>query len=517
MGKKILLVTGKLSEKYVRKYAAESGIELEVKVMPVSVATFMTGDLLINKLKDVNTDDFSMILVPGMTSFDLRRIENKVNLPTFKGPKYAADIPLVLNNLKKIKLSKIKPAFELLKIEAAVSAEKQLEEIENIDWSMLSETKFKIGKGKSSIAIAKELPVRIIAEIADAPLLPNDEIIKIVDWYLKSGAEIIDIGMVAGKKMPKEISRIISTIRNKFDVPLSIDTLNVEEIQASLDAGIDLILSIQSGTIDSFPNLEVPAVLIPTEPENGSWQKNPYEKVKLLAKIAGKARDLGYKKIITDPVLEPVNQGFLSSLVAFYELRRLEPNLPILMGVGNAIELYDADSVGMSALVMGAASEINASFVLTVEASDKTRGNVAELRKAREMIGLARSRNSVPKDLGIDLLRLKEKRRYSDAYDREIENIADVFRARKITEFKLDAKRVFRIFVDGSEIIAVLFAGNAPKSIIKGKRADEICQEIIRRGLIDEVSHAAYIGRELQKAEISVKTKRGYSQGKEIF
>ena len=43
--KRILLVTGKLAEESVRKYSAKSKQEVDVKVMPVSVATFMASEL----------------------------------------------------------------------------------------------------------------------------------------------------------------------------------------------------------------------------------------------------------------------------------------------------------------------------------------------------------------------------------------------------------------------------------------------------------------------------------------
>jgi len=53
--------------------------------------------------------------------------------------------------------------------------------------------------------------------------------------------------------------------------------------------------------------------------------------------------------------------------------------------------------------------------------------------------------------------------------------------------------------------------------VIRGKTAEEICDEIIERGLISDIEHAAYVGRELQKAEIALRTGRSYLQEKELF
>lgn len=46
---------------------------------------------------------------------------------------------------------------------------------------------------------------------------------------------------------------------------------------------------------------------------------------------------------------------------------------------------------------------------------------------------------------------------------------------------------------------------HALKCMIEGKNAEEMTHTIIREGLIKNLAHAAYLGRELQKAEIALK------------
>ena len=53
--------------------------------------------------------------------------------------------------------------------------------------------------------------------------------------------------------------------------------------------------------------------------------------------------------------------------------------------------------------------------------------------------------------------------------------------------------------------------------IIVGKNAEEICHTILREGLLSRFEHAAYLGRELQKAEIALKYNLPYEQDKEII
>jgi len=518
MDEKPLLVTGELAEKLVRKYAAESTLPTEVKVLPIPIATFMTSELLISKLKGIDLNKFSMLMVPGLVRLDLKKVEDELGLPVFKGPKYAADIPLVLDNLEKIELSKERPACDLLRAGIKSSIEKQLKMAEEAAKQMpLEPYNFLVGKGEVSIAAGRDFPIRIIAEIADAPLLSNDEIIETAERYLQSGAEIIDIGMIAGKEMAGEVPRLVSVMRDNFDVPLSIDTFNKAEIMKAIKCEIDLILSLNGATVDDFPNLDIPAVLVPVDPKRGYYPSNPKEKAQYLVELIKKSERLGYKRVIADPILEPVNQGFVESLLSFYELRGLDPKLPIMMGVGNVVELYDADSPGLTALLLGAASEIGVNFVLTVEASDKTQGNVAEVREARDMMTISKLRGSVPKDLGLDLLILKEKRKFFDPYDEGIEKTTEVIQATAEGKFRPDPKGFFKIFLDKSEIVAVLYTEWGPKIVIRGRTADGICHEIIERGLVSEIGHAAYLGRELQKAEIALKTGRGYLQEKELF
>ena len=114
--------------------------------------------------------------------------------------------------------------------------------------------------------------------------------------------------------------------------------------------------------------------------------------------------------VIADPVLSPPLQGLAASIKGYIDFRRSNPNLPLFFGVGNVTELLDADSQGSNALLAALGSELEASILFTPEYSPKARGSVGELRTASEMMMLARHRHSPPKDLGIDLLVLKEKR-----------------------------------------------------------------------------------------------------------
>ena len=121
---------------------------------------------------------------------------------------------------------------------------------------------------------------------------------------------------------------------------------------------------------------------------------------------------------MADLILEP--SDVLESFIAFRQFADRNPNVPLFVGVSNVTELMDADSVGVNALLARLSSEVGASIMLATEKSDKAKGTVGEEVTAAKMMFLAKKRCSVPKDLGIDLLFLKDKRNREEPYHRNV-------------------------------------------------------------------------------------------------
>jgi dihydropteroate synthase-like protein len=136
---------------------------------------------------------------------------------------------------------------------------------------------------------------------------------------------------------------------------------------------------------------------------------------------------------------------------------------------------------------------------------------------------LAKRRGSVPKDLGIDLLILKDKRLRGSKYNNEYEDEVQVVKS--TNEFEpeiLDEKGIFKIAVDSNNclIVALHFSDiqqNKPTVIIKGETAEKVYSKIEELGLITRLDHAAYLGRELEKAEIALKIGKEYVQDTPLF
>jgi len=161
--------------------------------------------------------------------------------------------------------------------------------------------------------------------------------------------------------------------------------------------------------------------------------------------------------------------------------------------------------------------------LLATEKSDKAKGTVSEEVAAAKMMFLAKKRGSVPKDLGIDLLILKDKRVHEEPYDKKLEADAKVVWASEKPEPAiLDAEGMFKIAVDRVENVLVVvhyasFGMDKPINIIKGKTAEEVYAKIMQLGLVTRLDHAAYLGSELAKAEIALRTGKEYIQDGLLF
>jgi len=329
--------------------------------------------------------------------------------------------------------------------------------------------------------------MKVLAEVMDAHR--RGGLRADVESLFLSGADIVDLGF-GFDATPEDVARCFSAVAD-LGGPLAADTQDPALIRAALSRA-DLVLSLHEGNIPAV-GAEVAAagaaaVVIPGD--------------RSLAGNIASAEEAGIRAIVADPVLPPVGSGFTEALGRFRDIGR-----PLFFGAGNVVELLDADSVGANALLAGIAMELGAAVIFTSEHSDKTRGSVAEMRRAAEMMLLARER-PYPKDLGIDLLVLKEKRRRREpplAY-RKSEHAGPMPR-----EVTYDPCGNFRIGLEGDEIVAV-HDGVA----IRGRRWDDVLHAILSEGRVSRLDHAGYLGQELFKAYLALRFGRSFEQDGEF-
>jgi dihydropteroate synthase-like protein len=482
LDRKILLVTGRLAQAQVRASAQGA----DVLVADVDVAAFITPELLLC----ASPCGYDLILIPGAITADFQEAERALGTKIRLGPKHAADLKAVLNHLakEKIELSRTIPACQLLEGNLRESALHQIELLEEEAHSPLSIRGVKIG-GSSRM--------KVLAEIVDATRCSPAALTKRIRYYEEQGADMIDLGIPLDAK-PQQVKAALQTARKATNLPISLDTIKSDLILAGLEAGADLILSLNAANLPQVGHVVAtagtPAVIIPG-PGPISLEEN------LLA-----ALKMGIFAI-ADPILEPPLQGLAPSLQRYQAFQKNHPKVPLFFGAGNVTELLDADTVGVNALLAALAAESGASILFTPEFSGKAVGSVQELGTASRMMMLARQRLAPPKDLGLDLLILKEKRHLLEEALPET-----VIEATERHNYQRDRSGSFRISISSQSILAQ----NA-STTVAGRDARDILNTLIEMGLVSRLDHAGYLGRELEKAEIALRLKRSYVQDEPLW
>jgi dihydropteroate synthase-like protein len=191
-------------------------------------------------------------------------------------------------------------------------------------------------------------------------------------------------------------------------------------------------------------------------------------------------------------VLDPIHFGFMDSLARYAELRHKLPDAEILMGTGNLTELTDADSVGITAMLLGVCSELRISNVLVVQVSPHTRRTIQEHDAARRIMYAARADASLPRDYGAALLSLHDRKPFPYAPAEIAESAAQV----RDDNFRIEVAE------DGIHVY--------------NRAGHHVAQDAFslfgKLGVERDGAHAFYLGAELMRAEIAWRLGKRYVQ-----
>ena len=513
------MVTGLLAAHRVKAEVKASSVEADVVVLPRPVAALMSLRYIAEELRRLDLTRYDCVLVPGMIPGDAGLVEERLGVPVFKGPKHASDLSLVLEALRAgLKLSRVQPACELLREELRRRALAELEEAERRAMGL------RVGRGRRGVWVGGGSRIKVAAEVLDAPRLSCEELVARAARFAEEGADIIDLGMLSEDPRPWEVRRLVKAVKRAVGLPVSVDTLDEEEVVEAVKAGADMVLSVTPELAQRFDRVakidgyrRVAYVVIPFRPREGPV-RGAKRRVEELLDTVEMLRGFGARKVIADPLLDPpIAPGCFEALEACRLLKARRPRLPVMLGAGNVTELIDADSPGVNALLAALAAEVGVDLLLTTEGSVKAEGSVAELAVAVRMMALAKMRGAPPKDLGIDLLRLKEKRRRDE--ELHLEGVEEV-EAKGDEALELDPAGSFKVAVDRArgELVLVHYRRGElkPSLVIRGRRAFDLRDEVLRRGLVFSLKHAFYLGYELAKAELALKLGRSYVQDEDL-
>jgi len=430
MTENILFLTGHLARPRLEAVlqGMETDFDWNVLDIGVKVAALMTEDIILRRLEDVNGAD--KIMLPGRCRADIDRLSERYGVPVVRGPDELKDIPIYFGRARK--------AADMTKYD-----------------------------------------MQIFAEIVDASALSVEEIVSRAQDYARKGANVIDLGGLPDTSFP-HLEETVRVLKEK-GYKVSIDSADADELLRGGKAGADFLLSFNEDTLHIADEVASTPVLIPKE--HGD-----------LASLyrAMDALDAKGRKYLVDPVLDPIHFGFMASLERYAQVRRDRPEAEILMGTGNLTELTDADTTGITAVLLGIASELHIRNVLVVQVSPHTRRTVEEHDLARRIMFAARAEHELPKDYADGLLALHARR----PFPLSPEEIAENAQAVRDKNFRIE------IAEDGIHIY--------------NRDGHHVSQEIFdlypKLDLGDDSAHAFYLAAELARAEIAWRLAKRYAQ-----
>ncbi len=381
---------------------------------------------------------------------------------------------------------------------------------------------FYIKKQRSDLIIGRNLPPPIIAEIVNCTEKSDSTVIKKAKYYINSGADIIDIGCVSNKPNPERVKNIIKLLRENFNILVSIDSMESEEILAAVDENIDLILSFDLGNYKDFLNIpkDIPIVILPTNVKEGYFPRDPEIRVENLFKITKELQSYGFKKLIADPLLEtPIAPGICNSLETYFLYKNKialanyqSMELPLFFGISNVVELMDIDSIGINGLLASIAIELDTGILFTVEHSTKLIGGVQELKESVKLNYISKYKKSPPINQGIDVFRVKGKVNQKMA---KINENDAIIVDKLAPDYIPDKNGYFEFYVNHyARKIYLLHFSNDHELLttLIGTSAEALSKKVIEMNLTSNLQHANYLGRELSKAEFCLFSGKPYIQ-----
>ncbi|MCU0711541.1 MAG: DUF6513 domain-containing protein [Pirellula sp.] len=446
----IHFVTGKLAEASLREVvsalAEKLAFRYTIDVLPITVAALMTPKWLMRHLAIPN--ESTRVILPGYLEPGIDEVRNSIqlaypnrNLIVECGPKDVRDLPKMF------------------------------------------------GKKRHRGEDYGQHSIEIIAEINHAPRLSLQELITQAKRLKRDGADRIDIGCDPSSRWTS-IADAIKALRDE-DLTLSIDTFDPWEAEQSTRAGASLVLSVNETNRHAAKDWGAEVVVVPDMA--GDFIKSLESTVELLLNQSVPFR--------LDPILEPIGCGFANSMERYCQTRRLFPDIPMMMGIGNITELTDADSAAINVLLLGFCEELQIGSILTTEVISWAQTAVRECDLARKLVNYAVRHRIPPKHLEERLVLLRDPSNPALS-DTAIQHLA--------TNLK---DNNYRILVGRSEIH--LLSANVH---IRGTDPYEMMQSLMALPESKNVdtSHAFYLGIELQKALTALTLGKRYEQDESL-
>lgn len=436
MREHVHFVTGRLAAPALREVVEElshrSGFDYSIDVLPITVAALMTTDWVARRL--TVPPSATRVLLPGYCLGDLAAIQQGLEATVERGPR----------DLRRL------PDF--------------------------------FGKPPPD-ADYGAYDIQIIAEINHAPRLAPEEILRAATELRDSGADLIDVGCDPGEPW-SGVSDCVRSLRDA-GFRVSIDSFHPVEIAAAVQAGAELVLSVNGANRHAAADWGCEVVAIPDDPSTLGGLDETVEQ------LSGRGVPLRL-----DPIIEPIGCGFAASLGRYLEVRRRYPHTPMMMGVGNLTELTDCDSAGVNVLLLGFCQELAIGSILTTQVIPWARTSVKECDLARRLVRYAVHKRLPPKHVEPRLVMLRDPQTLEHG-EQQLALLAEQIKDHN-----------YRLFAESGQL-HLISAGLHLRGQDPFELFERLCQSQPRN--IDP-SHAFYLGYELAKAVTALTLGKDYRQ-----
>ncbi len=501
---RLLLVTGRRAAARVREAAERlsklTGWRVDVYVAPIDVAALMPASMLRGIVERVGRG-YDAVVVSGMIGYRVDTIGEELGVRVVKGPEDPYDLVVVAEAGP----DALRESIESGRFEVSYAAERWARSLAELH-----------DRAEAVEVCGVRVPLRPPPMVVVAEVYASggaESVAARASELLSRGADVVAVGF-GYEHAADEALRLLRRVSDEVG-PVAVDAPSPRLAAEAVRRGYACVA--MSATLDNGLLGELPrgaaAVVVPAA--GGGVPRDPGERVALLERLVAEARRRGVQPI-ADPVLDPPLSGLAASLVAYYEAGRRLRDVPLLAGVANVYELLDADTHGVVAVLAQVLAEAGVSVLLASEESDKAYMAVTETSVAATMASIAMMRGSPPKDLGVDLLVVKEKKRAAaEPPSGRVERVdADAVSSWR-PEPRLEGRQHV-IYVAGGAIRDIVLGAGRPLELV-GTSARSLYKAVAYLGLARDPEHLAYLGYELCKAEMALELGRSYRQDEPLL
>ena len=481
---RIGLVTSETAKSILTDILGQFELDIDWVILSLPVAAIgytstRTIARLLTKYYREELERLDLIVIPGLSPGKVSEISSVLGVKAVRGPKDPGLVPVLLE--------------EIARGSYRGDPEKPFEHM-SIPKPGNVEVSFTVG----NVEIPRRAPPLIIAtEIP--PSTPPAEVPSIAERIARFGAQLIIIGATPSDQLDAIINKVEAASRYR---PVVCELPRADIVRELKDAGcVGFSLSLETAlTLVEKGDIDNELVYIVGDRD-----------VDRLEGAVKQLRSAGANKIIVDPVVGIPLIDFSKTYERYSRARSIGE--PLLFSAANAIEEVSADPHSLHLLLASSAIEVGASVYLVVEDSYKSVHTTSEALLASQLASHSYTLRRPPRDARSPLLVVRQETRPppppSLKPDEEVR--VDSF----IPPILESGKLVIAVDYSTGELV-VYYEESGRRTLFRGRHPLSLARAIVRKTGIGP-EHAAYLGFELYKAWLGLRTGKTYLQDEELI